>query len=104
MKFLFIEVTRRTKYLKPNISNIFLLHATLAANLRVHDHYIVVEAYKNLGGCILMRDTYIERAISEHIRSESVYSINLEEPNRLPSPTRINSSVCLSVCLYIPAD
>ena len=27
--------------------------------------------------------------------------INLEEPNRLPSPTRINSSVCLSVCLSV---
>ncbi len=59
MKFLFIEVTRlRTKYLKPNISNIFPHHATLAANLRLHDHYIVVEA-DNLGGCILMREAYM---------------------------------------------
>ena len=30
--------------------------------------------------------------------------INLEEPNRLPSSTWINSSVCLSVHPYIPAD
>ncbi len=34
----------------------------------------------------------------------SCQSINLEEPNRLPSSTRINSSVCPSVRLYIPAD
>jgi hypothetical protein len=39
----------------------------------------------NLSGCFY------------HIDSQPLY---LEEPNRLPSPTRINSSVCL----YIPAD
>ena len=45
----------------------------LASNLRLHDNFIIVEADKNLGGCILLRDIYIKRAISEHLRDRSVY-------------------------------
>ena len=74
LKLFHYEVTRRrAKYLKPTISNIFPRHATLAATLRLHDNFIVVEADKNLGGCILMRDAYIQRAISEHLCDRSVY-------------------------------
>ena len=47
LKLFAYEVTRRrAKYLKPTISNIFPHHATLAATLRLHDNYIVVEADK----------------------------------------------------------
>lgn len=45
----------------------------LANDLRLSDDYIVVEADKNLGGCILSRDDYIQRAIIEHLSNTAVY-------------------------------
>ena len=68
-------IQRRSKLMRPTISNIFPRHAMLANDLRLHDDFIVVEADKNLGGCILDRDTYIERAISEHLSNKSVYRL-----------------------------
>ena len=35
--------------------------------------FIIIEADKNLGGCVLLRDIYIQRAISEHISNSAVY-------------------------------
>jgi len=73
LKLFQYQVTRqRAKYLKPTISNIFPHYATLAASLHLNDHYIVVEADKNLGGCILMQDAYIQWAILDHLRDRSV--------------------------------
>ena len=39
------------------------------------DTYIVIEADKNLGVCILEREYYIKRAIEEHLGNSSVYKI-----------------------------
>ncbi|KAL3827473.1 hypothetical protein ACHAXA_003742 [Cyclostephanos tholiformis] len=41
--------------------------------LKNHDDYIVVEADKNLGGCLLSRDDYITRAFMDHLGDEHVY-------------------------------
>ena len=68
-------IQRRKKYLRTTIPNIFPRHSMLAKDLRQHDNFIVVEADKNLGGCILERDTYIKRAISEHLSNTSVYRL-----------------------------
>jgi len=35
--------------------------------------FIAIEADKNLGGCFLLRDTYIERGVKEHLGNTSVY-------------------------------
>ena len=41
--------------------------------LREDLRFIIIEADKNLGGCILLRDTYIARAISQHLSNKEVY-------------------------------
>ena len=35
--------------------------------------FIVIEADKNLGGCISLRDTYIRRGVTEHLGDTTVY-------------------------------
>lgn len=63
----------RRRYSKPILSNIFPHHWRLIRHLKNHDQYIVVEADKNLGGCILNRDVYISRAIQDHLGDSNVY-------------------------------
>ena len=46
---------------------------TLAENLLTSDKHIVIEADKNLGGCILDRETYIKQGLLEHIGNKDVY-------------------------------
>ena len=104
LKLFHYEVTRRrAKYLKPTISNIFPHHATLAATLRLHDNYIVVEADKNLGGCILMRDVYIQRAISEHLSNQSVYK-PLTDRQADTLQRKINYDIESFISKYQPGD
>ena len=43
--------------------------------LRRHDQYIVIQADKNLGPCILDRDTYIFRAFKEHLGNKRNYRL-----------------------------
>ena len=43
--------------------------------LRRHNKYIVVEADKNLGPCILDRIVYIRRGCSEHLGNKRNYKI-----------------------------
>jgi hypothetical protein len=41
--------------------------------LKKNDYYIVIEADKNLGACILRLSVYTERGIKEHLGDTSVY-------------------------------
>ena len=45
----------------------------LLLTLKNSDDYIVIEADKNLGVCILERDYYIRRAVEEHLGNAEVY-------------------------------
>ena len=48
------------------------------------DEYIIIEADKNLGVCILERDYYIRRAIEEHLGNSKVYKrITIPEANTI---------------------
>jgi len=38
-----------------------------------NNKYIIVEADRNLGGCILLRDTYIRRGVIKHLGNTQVY-------------------------------
>ncbi len=63
--------SKRHKF-KPNLT-----HAqwTLMRFLRKHNKYIVVEADKNLGPCIMDRSVYIRRGCIEHLGDERNYKI-----------------------------
>ena len=61
------------RYNAPKPANLRPSQWKLAWTLKTHDDLIVVEADKNLGGCILLRKTYIERGIQEHLGNSSVY-------------------------------
>ena len=47
----------------------------LLTTFKESDTYIVIEADKNLGPCILERDDYIRRCIEAHIGDAKTYKI-----------------------------
>ena len=61
------------RYTKTKLPNLLPHHWKLVKFLKNHDDYIVVEADKNLGGCLLSRDDYITRAFMDHLGNEHVY-------------------------------
>lgn len=63
----------RRNYNRIHPSNILPHQWHLIEDLKDNDDFIVVEADKNCGGCILLRDTYITRGISEHLGNRTVY-------------------------------
>ena len=56
-----------------NLSNLTIKQWKLAKSLLKSDSHIVVEADKNLGGCIMNRETYIIQGIQEHLGNKQVY-------------------------------
>ena len=61
------------RYNRVKLPNLFPHHWNIIKFLKNHDDYIVVEADKNLGGCIMSRDDYIARAFSDHLGNINVY-------------------------------
>ena len=60
---------RRTQaqFNRKHAKNISTRKYQLVISFRQHDRYIIIEADKNLGPCILERETYIRRALEEHL-------------------------------------
>ena len=56
-----------------NLSNLTIKQWKLAESLLKSDSHIVVEADKNLGGCIMDREIYIIKGILEHLGNKLVY-------------------------------
>jgi len=67
----------RHRKFHPNLTH---FQWNLLKYLRRHDKYIVVEADKNLGPCILDRITYIQRGCSEHLGDTTTYRKLTETP------------------------
>ena len=65
--------SEQRRYNRTKLPNLLPHHWNIMKFLKNHDKYIVVEADKNLGGCILSRDDYITRAFSDHLGNTSVY-------------------------------
>lgn len=63
---------RYHKRTMPNLSNAQL---ELAAKQKLNDWTIVVAADKNLGPCILHRETYLKRAFEEHLGDFETYAV-----------------------------
>ena len=63
----------RARYQRTSLTNLLPREWRLLETLTTDDYHIVVEADKNLGGCILLRCTYISRAIKEHLGNRRVY-------------------------------
>ena len=71
-----VKSAQREHYRRhPSKPNLTQAQRSLLELLRRHDKYIVVEADKNLGPCILDRTTYIRRGCSEHLGNTSNYKI-----------------------------
>lgn len=64
---------QQTKQRRKVYSNLTPYHWDLIESLRNHDDYIIVEADKNLGPCLLDRQVYIERGCSEHLGNPTNY-------------------------------
>ena len=58
---------------KMSLSNLTIKQWKLAESLLERDSRRVVEADKNLGGCIMDRKTYIAKGILEHLGNAEVY-------------------------------
>ena len=66
---------RQVKYKRLTLSNLTLSQWKLTEQLNNNDYHIVIEADKNLGGCILDRAVYNTRAIKEHLGNTTVYQL-----------------------------
>ena len=64
---------QQSAFNRPTPSNITSNQWYLVYYLKNNDEYIVIECDKNLGACILDRDTYITRGITEHLGNIAVY-------------------------------
>ena len=57
----------QAKFNQKHVKNISTRKCQLVISFRQHERYIMIEADKNLGPCILEQDTYIKRALEEHL-------------------------------------
>ena len=64
---------QQSRYNKPRLSNLLPRQWQLTKTLKTNDEFISIEADKNLGGCLLLRKTYIHRGIKEHLGNRTVY-------------------------------
>lgn len=64
---------KQKRYNKPTLSNLKKSQWEQTKTLKNHDEYIVIEADKNLGGCILNRPIYNGKGVSEHLGNTNVY-------------------------------
>jgi hypothetical protein len=72
------------RYRRPRSSNLHPLQWRLIKCLKSNNYFIVIEADKNLGACILPLDVYTKRAITEHLGDTSVYKrLSKEEAREL---------------------
>ena len=63
------------RYQSSNPPNLTPRQRHLLTTFKESDTYIVIEADKNLGPCILERDDYIRRCIEEHLGDAKTYKI-----------------------------
>ena len=65
----------RRRYLKRTAPNLTNKQFRLISDMKNNTIYIIIEADKNLGPCILEREHYIRRAFEEHLGNERNYKI-----------------------------
>ena len=63
----------RGRFMKPTLANVTASQGELFSKVRKSDKFIVIEADKNLGGSVMLRDDYIRRGVSEHLGNQAVY-------------------------------
>ena len=67
------------------LSNLTIDQWKLAERLLRSDIHIVIEADKNLRGCIMDRETYIIKGIMEHLGNKEVYQkLTKKKPAKKP--------------------
>jgi hypothetical protein len=62
------------RYNKPTPPNLSPARLNLAAQQKLNNQTIVVPADKNLGPCILNRETYMSKAFGEHLGDSETYA------------------------------
>ena len=63
----------QAQFNKKHAKNISTRKYQLVISFRQHDRYIIIEADKNLGSCILERETYTRRALEEQLGNANNY-------------------------------
>ena len=61
------------RFMKPTLSNITPFQGRLCDKLKNNDEMIIIEADKNLGAAIMLREDYIRKGIREHLGNDEVY-------------------------------
>ena len=80
-----LRQTRRNYQKRLSLSNLTIEQWKLAKRLLRSDSHVVIETDKNLGGCIMDRETYIVQDILEHLGNKEVYQkLTKEEANKKP--------------------
>jgi hypothetical protein len=68
---------------KKTRSNLLPFQRRLLSELRNSQEFIIVQADKNLGPCILEREVYIQRALNDHLLDKNTYKqLEKEEASR----------------------
>ena len=80
-----LRQTWRNYQKRLSLFNLTIEQWKLAKRLLRSDSHVVIETDKNLGGCIMDRETYIVQGILEHLGNKEVYQkLTKEEANKKP--------------------
>lgn len=66
-------INTRRPYCRPRRTNLTSIQWEVLKVLKNNDHFIAIEADKNLGGCLLERPHYNVRGVREHLGNTNVY-------------------------------
>jgi len=92
-----LRQTWRNYQKRLSLSNLTIEQWKLSEQLLRSDNHIVVEADKNLGGCVMERETYITKGILEHLGNKDVYKkLTRTEANNKTHIVRYKISLFLS--------
>jgi len=83
----------------PKTSNLLPCYWNLIEQHKANDEYIIIQANKNLGGCILLQDTYITRGITEHLSDSSVYQ-RLSKSEAIILQNKLQNTVTNFTCKW----
>ena len=101
-KFKNAVIQKRSRYMKPTVSNLRPSQLKTIKTLKNHDDIIIIAADKNLGACAMPRDEYIRRAIDEHLSNRNVYKL-LDEDTAKNYASVISAQIRHFACRHAKA-
>jgi hypothetical protein len=102
----FINYLRKMFVKRKCKSNLLPYQRHLLQQLRNHKNFLVISADKNLGPCIIEREVYINRALTEHLNDSTTYRrlTDAEKINKIYDLRRILDDFIKSNKAFLSKD